>query len=397
MRRLKELILITLIIIIPCKVMALEGTFEVECTPAQVMPGEEVSCSIKGTSTDVVNNIKAKFSVSDGLEVIEFSPATRWAGDDLSTSNDQIAIYNNSSGDISGNFDIGTLKLKVSDTASDGTLNLNFVSIQYYDTLEDPVSIGNKQVPITVKNEVLEKGLKSLSVEGYNLGPSFSPEGYDYNLTINSKTFKINAVPANVNDTVTIYNVEDKDKSTPLDPNNITFVANGGSGMMAIVIVVGSGGTGNEYRIIIVKETEEYDNTLASLTVGGKTVSCDADDMCYVSLDDVSSYSVDATLSDPDNFEIDGSNGGLGDYYKNEANIIIIVKPKDSSSGYEGRTYTVVVKQNSSGGNPGGGSSGDIPSNPQTGNISIFIITLILIASLIVSLNLYKKNMNYYS
>lgn len=394
MRRLKELILITLIIIIPCKVMALEGTFEVECTPAQVMPGEEVSCSIKGTSTDTVGSIKAGLSVTDGLEIVDFTASSGWGGGEVSASNDKISVFGNGT---SGNFNIGTLKLKVSDTASDGTLNLNFVSIQYYDTLEDPVSIGNKQVPITVKNEVLEKGLKSLSVEGYNLGPSFSPEGYDYNLTINSKTFKINAVPANVNDTVTIYNVEDKDKSTPLDPNNITFVANGGSGMMAIVIVVGSGGTGNEYRIIIVKETEEYDNTLASLTVGGKTVSCDADDMCYVSLDDVSSYSVDATLSDPDNFEIDGSNGGLGDYYKNEANIIIIVKPKDSSSGYEGRTYTVVVKQNSSGGNPGGGSSGDIPSNPQTGNISIFIITLILIASLIVSLNLYKKNMNYYS
>ena len=393
MRRLKELILITLIIIIPCKVMALEGTFEVECTPTQVMPGEEVSCSIKGTSTDTVNNISANLSAAEGLEIVGFNASSEWASGEVSASNDKISVYGNGT---SGNFNIGTLKLKVSDTASDGTLNLNFTKIEYWDSLEESNSIGNKQVPITVKNKALEKGLKSLSVEGYTLGPSFSPEGYDYNLTINSKTFKINAVPANVNDTVTIYNVEDKDKSTPLDPNNITFVANGGSGMMAIVIVVGSGGTGIEYRIIIVKETEEYDNTLASLTVGGKTVSCDADDMCYVSLDDVSHYSVDATLSDPDNFEIDRSNGGLGDY-QNEANIIIIVKPKDSSSGYEGRTYTVVVKQNNSGGNPGGGSSSDIPSNPQTGNISIFIITLILIASLIVSLNLYKKNMNYYS
>lgn len=390
MRRLKELILITLIIIIPCKVMALEGTFEVECTPTQVMPGEEVSCIIKGTSTDTVNNISANLSAAEGLEIVGFNASSEWASGDISASNDKISVYGNGT---SGNFNIGTLKLKVSDTASDGTLNLNFTKIEYWDSLEESNSIGNKQVPITVKNEVLEKGLKSLSVEGYTLGPSFSPETYGYTLVINSKTFKINAVPANANDTVTIYNLEDK--STPLDPNNITFVAKGGG--MAINIVVGTGGTGNEYNISIQRETEEYDNTLASLTVGGKTVSCDADDMCYVSLDDVSHYSVDATLSDPDNFEIDRSNGGPGDYYKNEANIIIIVKPIDSSSGYEGRTYTVVVKQNSSGGNPGGGSSSDIPSNPQTGNISIFIITLILIASLIVSLNLYKKNMNYYS
>ena len=389
MRRLKELILITLIIIIPCKVMALEGTFEVECTPAQVMPGEEVSCSIKGTSTDTVNNISANLSAAEGLEIVGFNASSEWASGEVSASNDKISVYGNGT---SGNFNIGTLKLKVSDTASDGTLNLNFTKIEYWDSLEESNNIGNKQVPITVKNEVLEKGLKSLSVEGYTLGPSFSPETYGYTLVINSKTFKINAVPANANDTVTIYDVVDK--TTPLDANNITFVAHGGT--MMINIVVGTGGTGNEYNISIQRETEEYDNTLASLTVGGKTVSCDADDMCYVYLDDVSSYSISATLSDPDNFEIDRSNGGPGDY-KKEANIIIIVKPKDSSSGYEGRTYTVVVKQNSSGGNPGGGSSGDIPSNPQTGNISIFIITLILIASLIVSLNLYKKNMNYYS
>lgn len=389
MRRLKELILITLIIIIPCKVMALEGTFEVECTPTQVMPGEEVSCSIKGTSTDTVNNISANLSAAEGLEIVGFNASSEWASGEVSASNDKISVYGNGT---SGNFNIGTLKLKVSDTASDGTLNLNFTKIEYWDSLEESNNIGNKQVPITVKNEVLEKGLKSLSVEGYTLGPSFSPETYGYTLVINSKTFKINAVPANANDTVTIYDIVDK--TTPLDANNITFVAHGGT--MMINIVVGTGGTGNEYNISIQRETEEYDNTLASLTVGGKTVSCDADDMCYVYLDDVSSYSISATLSDPDNFEIDRSNGGPGDY-KKEGNIIIIVKPKDSSSGYEGRTYTVVVKQNSSGGNPGGGSSGDIPSNPQTGNISIFIITLILIASLIVSLNLYKKNMNYYS
>lgn len=389
MRKLKELILITLIIIIPCKVMALEGTFEVECTPTQVMPGEEVSCSIKGTSTDTVNNISANLSAAEGLEIVGFNASSEWASGEVSASNDKISVYGNGA---SGNFNIGTLKLKVSDTASDGTLNLNFTKIEYWDSLEESNNIGNKQVPITVKNEVLEKGLKSLSVEGYTLGPSFSPETYGYTLVINSKTFKINAVPANANDTVTIYDIVDK--TTPLDANNITFVAHGGT--MMINIVVGTGGTGNEYNISIQRETEEYDNTLASLTVGGKTVSCDADDMCYVYLDDVSSYSISATLSDPDNFEIDRSNGGPGDY-KKEGNIIIIVKPKDSSSGYEGRTYTVVVKQNSSGGNPGGGSSGDIPSNPQTGNISIFIITLILIASLIVSLNLYKKNMNYYS
>lgn len=389
MRRLKELILITLIIIIPCKVMALEGTFEVECTPTQVMPGEEVSCSIKGTSTDTVNNISANLSAAEGLEIVGFNASSEWASGEVSASNDKISVYGNGT---SGNFNIGTLKLKVSDTASDGTLNLNFTKIEYWDSLEESNNIGNKQVPITVKNEVLEKGLKSLSVEGYTLGPSFSPETYGYTLVINSKTFKINAVPANANDTVTIYDIVDK--TTPLDANNITFVAHGGT--MMINIVVGTGGTGIEYNISIQRETEEYDNTLASLTVGGKTVSCDADDMCFVYLDDVSSYSISATLSDPDNFEIDRSNGGPGDY-KKEGNIIIIVKPIDSSSGYEGRTYTVVVKQNSSGGNPGGGSSGDIPSNPQTGNISIFIITLILIASLIVSLNLYKKNMNYYS
>ena len=126
MRRLKELILITLIIIIPCKVMALEGTFEVECTPTQVMPGEEVSCSIKGTSTDTVNNISANLSAAEGLEIVGFNASSEWASGEVSASNDKISVYGNGT---SENFNIGTLKLKVSDTASDGTLNLNFTKI----------------------------------------------------------------------------------------------------------------------------------------------------------------------------------------------------------------------------------------------------------------------------
>ena len=388
MKRLKKLIFVMLIILVPYKVMAFEGSFSVSCNPTTVSASGTVECMLKGTSDQDINKIEANITVSDGLTITDYTLATGWSGNDYGeVGNYHIASSNSSN--VSGSFDIGTLKLKVADTATNGNLNIGFVSIVYFDDSSNEYTISNVSFTITVNNGEVKKGLKNLSVEGYSLAPPFDLSKYDYTVVIDKNTFKIVALPANANDTVTIYNIEDK--SIKLDPDNITFVAN--NGMMKIVIVVGDGGTGNEYTISIKRKTEKYDNTLASLTVGGKKVECDAKDECYVYLDDVSSYEVNATVSDPDNFEIDSTNGGIGSY-RGESNIIIIVKPKDSSLGLEGRTYTIDVKK--SAGTSSGGSSSDIPSNPQTGNISIFIITLILIASLIVSLHLYRKNMEYY-
>ena len=80
--------------------------------------------------------------------------------------------------------------------------------------------------------------------------------------------------------------------------------------------------------------------------------------------------------------------------------IRIVIYPKDSSSGIETLTYWITVKKAGGSSTPSSSrpsSTGGTMTNPQTGNISIFVITLVLIGSLILSLNLYKKNMNYYN
>ena len=103
-------------------------------------------------------------------------------------------------------------------------------------------------------------------------------------------------------------------------------------------------------------------------------------------------------MNDEDNFYVADATDGVISWQ--DAGVIrIVIYPKDSSSGIETLTYWITVKKAGGSSTPSSrpSSTGGTMTNPQTGNISIFVITLVLIGSLILSLNLYKKNMNYYN
>ena len=104
-------------------------------------------------------------------------------------------------------------------------------------------------------------------------------------------------------------------------------------------------------------------------------------------------------MNDEDNFYVDNATDGIISW-QGDGPIPIVIYPKDSSSGIETLTYWITVKKAGGSSTPSSSrpsSTGGGITNPQTGNISIFVITLVLIGSLILSLNLYKKNMNYYN
>lgn len=389
MKKIKGLILLLVMFVVPYKVMAFEGSLSLNCTPTTVKPGEEISCSLRGTSSGNVNNFKANITLSNGLSIINYTPASGWNGSDV--VDNRIASYNN--GDKTGSFDIGTLKIKVADDANLGNVNIGIVDIEYYDDSENSNSISSASATVEIKNEEIKKGLKNLAVEGYSISPIFSVEKFGYMVTINSDTFKVIATPANDSDTVRIVDINNPDVS--LDANSIKFVPKDDT--MALNITVGD----VAYSLVVSRKIEEnYDNSLKSLSIGGKRIDLSSGGNNYeIVLDNTSSYEVRATLNDSENFYIsDFENGVLN---RNGAGVFdIVILPKDASSGIGRRVYTITVKSAGSN-NPGNSGGNDNPShgqitNPQTGGISIFVITLILIVSLIISLNLYKKNINSY-
>lgn len=389
MKKIKFIIL-SLLLIFPVEAYALTGKISIVCNPTTVKPGENVECLIKGNSDELVGSIESTITLKEGLSIVSFSPKNPFEGNDV--AGNKIETYNSSG--VKDDFDIGTLKLKVADTATDGTFSLGLVNTKFYGKDDKENTVSNASANIVVKSQEVSKGLKSLSVEGYNISPIFNSEQTGYMVTIKGDSFKINAVAANDNEEVLIYNEEDI--NTPLSANNIKFSPKDGA--MAIIIKVGT----IEYNLVVTREIEqEYDNTIKSITVGGKNIDLIAGkyDGYEVTLDDVKDYDIKIVLNDEDNFYVADATDGVISWQ--DAGVIrIVIYPKDSSSGIETLTYWITVKKAGGSSTPSSSrpsSTGGTMTNPQTGNISIFVITLVLIGSLILSLNLYKKNMNYYN
>lgn len=389
MKKIKFIIL-SLLLIFPVEAYALTGKISIVCNPTTVKPGENVECLIKGNSDELVGSIESTITLKEGLSIVSFSPKNPFEGNDI--AGNKIETYNSSG--VKDDFDIGTLKLKVADTATDGTFSLGLVNTKFYGKDDKENTVSNASANIVVKSQEVSKGLKSLSVEGYNISPIFNSEQTGYMVTIKGDSFKIDAVAANDNEEVLIYNEEDI--NTPLSANNIKFSPKDGA--MAIIIKVGT----IEYNLVVTREIEqEYDNTIKSITVGGKKIDLIAGkyDGYEVTLDDVKDYDIKIVLNDEDNFYVADATDGVISWQ--DAGVIrIVIYPKDSSSGIETLTYWITVKKAGGSSTPSSSrpsSTGGTMTNPQTGNISIFVITLVLIGSLILSLNLYKKNMNYYN
>ena len=195
------------------------------------------------------------------------------------------------------------------------------------------------------------------------------------------------------------------------------------------------------YSLLVAYTQEELDGSLKTLTINGEQINLEKctnsgnNYGCKFDYDGKGSLEVEAVLNDSQNFQIskeDGSNieptatGGTGNFgIQDLTTIMIVIKPKNSESGASTITYTVEVTRDSDtptepepGTNkpddtpndtpndtndntnddgskePTGG--GNVPDNPGTGGISMFIMTIILTASLVGSVYLYQKNMESY-
>lgn len=400
MKKINKFLIFMLLVLIPIRANAFTGSISVSCTPNSVKIGDTISCEIKGNADSKISAIEIGFSKIDNVEVVSFTPANGWEGDDV--NNNLIEIYGN---EVTNTFDIGTLKMKIGTTATSGEKTINFSKIVFYDTNDKENKLSTTSAKFTVLKESSNetaKGLKSLSVKNGVLGPAFNKEHTKYTIHLNEKTFSINAVAANSNDTL-VYTLDNSSDS--IDPSNIVFSATNDQGIMNMILTVGTGDNSVKYTFLVFPPEEKQikDATLSSLTIGGKKVTLSSNKFEYaITLDNVNSYKVDATLSDSDNFEFDS-------FFvppvtmSGEQEFTIKVNPKDSSLGISSKTYIITVKKNTSSGGTGTGNNNssnnknDVTSNPQTSDVSAFIMALILVMSLFVSISLYKKNLSGYN
>lgn len=408
----KVLIFIMMTLVLPVRAYAdeIENSFSLSCTPTTVNPGDNISCTLKiKTNAKKLHGITTYIDLEDGLEVEEFTVDSALGG--------SFPGYNKDTGMLSfllsneelnaGDYKLGELKLKVKDDATAVESRVTFYrsEILYLsDDNEDDVKVNVAEVKsnITIKEKSqgsVVTGLSSIEIKGGKLAPEFAEDKFDYIAYIEGTEFGIEFEKNNSEDEVESYYLSTKEGNNVeeiklTDFNNITFHG-GDQALMLIVIKVGS----VEYNLTVIRneseEEKKLDNSLSSLVVDGEDVLSECENgTCEVTVRDLTKYEYKAVLKDSENFKFGGftPEDGAG---TNGGDLVITILPKDDSSSIENRVYTIHVKASSSSSSKPVASS-DITSNPGTSGISKFYITLIMIASLIMGLTIYKKNIDTY-
>ena len=378
---------IMLLILSPLKAYAADQISMV-CDKTTAKPGDQVSCDIKFSNEkkNLIQAVSGSVTLSDNLEFVSAVASNGFFAQGGETTDKNIG-WINEVGNSDANFTLGKVTFKIKSDAKSGEATVELMNAEVGN---DDIIFDVPSSKTTIKIEVpVVKGLKSLDIsKGFIKDTSFTSSRQGYTVIIEGNTFGLSMTANNSSDKIV---VTDGKGNTINDVSNIKFDPND-SGLMLLYITVGSGDTAFKYTLTVGKELEdEYNGYLSKLVIGGVTVDLVKGKTEYtVYLDNINSYRVSAIVADPDNFKIedDGISEGNGSW----VNIKIV--PKDSSSGAKSITYTIhVLKKGSSSGNTTNNSSDNASKSPQTGDISMFFMALILISSLVGSLYLYKKNL----
>ena len=419
MKKNKIIFLVMLIsILLPIKAYAFTGSVSINCGKAK--PGTEATCTITGKTDTSINKMEYKISFeglqsSIGKEQVYENSLTNTKYTDFIWTTYEYKDYGSVSGGFFANtpifnftfsavkdtFTIGKLTIKIGSEAMK-EISVSISDITFYDTSGNSHKIDKATGTIAIDG--FGAGLKDLKVSN-SVGwlPSFNTYNRGYTVVISSDTFSITTEKINANDKVTIVNAEDTSKA--LNASSIKFTPKSGTDKMSVIVSVGSTdgycetGKNNcnniNYTLTISKSSSATDRTyLIKVVIDGKEVEIKEGEHTYknIYVKDINKYTVVATVANAKRYTVTTMSGntetGVYEDTGSGTPYYIMVKDLDCPEETAYMKYAFNLKQS---------QKTDPPSNPQTGNISIFIITIILIASLIISLDLYRKNIQYYN
>lgn len=372
-----------------------------------VIKGEERDLTVKLAAEKIISNCQFKLENESNLDFVTDSIETNtngwtWNGN----ITDGFTVTKPNGSDVTPNGGILKLKYKVNDT---GKVTVKDIKC----TIEEDnseITHDNVEITFTTIDAADDMSLKSLAVTGSDKTIELKPDSFDYVTSIDSPNFGLEFETSNPDYQDKVV-VKDESGNVIDDVKNISFTNLTGQGAMKLSIIINEKPT---YTLLVTYIQKELDNSLEYIKINGDNITLKDGEVSYtVEIDnDVNSVEVAIALKDSENFKI-GENSNINletlkTTFNNftEENLIIFVEPKDSSSGGVSVTYTIHIKKK--------GVSTVIPDkdegdeiekpsiedeeivNPSTGDISMFVMILILISSLIVSVVLYRKNLESY-
>ncbi len=141
------ILLISLFCFIPTFVYGATGSISIKCDSNLLVAGDSTNCIISGSSDEEVTAISASLNASN-ITFVSFTPSSKWVGDDI--SNGKIDIY--TADDISGNFEIGTLKIKVNGGVYNIDDSVELKDVLYYNSSYSSYNVDLASFNIKIVN-----------------------------------------------------------------------------------------------------------------------------------------------------------------------------------------------------------------------------------------------------
>ena len=378
-----------------------------------VASGTEASIMVNLKSDVLLTECYFKVITDDSIKEYGKSGANSWnLGQDSGI--DGFLLKNNSAtaDDLSNGKNVLMLSPKVNGDSEFTVKTVYCMS----DTGEKIENISDASVSLKVTASIEDTTLSSLSVIGGQLTTIFSPTATDIKhiIVLDSPNFGLvmTTTDPSYQDKIVVKDIAGNEIK---DYGNITFSDPSGQKIMPLTITVNGKTT---YSLDVQYSQDELDNTLKSVTINGVELELKDGEYNYsfVVDKDVSELVIEPVLNDSDNFMLDGNFQG-NIIITDRADIIIVVEPKSSDIGAEAFTYTIeIIKEKDTSNNNGGSNSGssnvgnngnssnsssnnnnsNVNSNPGTGDISMFVMSFILISSFVSSIILYRKNLEGY-
>lgn len=242
MKKIFKCLLFILFIFMPIIIFADE--IKVSCGDGKIGPNGEINCTIKGVSNDFVG-VNATLSVGSNLSITKVVKASGLSGN-VTTSGIEL------SGNKSGTFDIATVTLKATNNPG-VTSYFDVNGVSFKNSSMENVNVSSVKTDIKIKS--VDASLKSLSVEGYKLSPSFSSG------TLNYKVSAEDVVKV-------IVHAEAKDSTSKVKISGNTNLKYGDNTVK--IVVTSESGKTTTYKIIVNRfDSRDKVNTLNNLVVAG--------------------------------------------------------------------------------------------------------------------------------
>lgn len=224
-----KLLLLILFITLPINNVNASSKLDLDCKEYGKV-GEEITCTIIGTSDKLISSIQAKLSTSGNIEINKFTTNPIWEG---SGENNSLDLYTEEN--KTNTFPIGTLTITIKDNSDNKNGTITIEKIYYYDHnfKEIPVSNVYKNIKILSSNN----DLKTLSIEGYNITPKFNKDILEYKTTIDSEVI-----------TIAASSIDEKATITGTGKKNLKYGKN-----EFIITVTSEANTIKEYKLIVTR------------------------------------------------------------------------------------------------------------------------------------------------